>query len=106
MKAKRLDPTKRKEDILAVAVKCAESIGVANLRRDDIADHAGVARGLVSRYFNTMPQLRRAVMRYAVHTENLSIIAQGIAMRDPEALKVSPELRDRAIGTLSPSAVI
>jgi AcrR family transcriptional regulator len=100
---KRLDPTKRKEDILAVAVKRAELLGVANLRRDDIADVAEVARGLVSRYFNTMPQLRRAVMRYAVHNENLSIIAQGLAMRDPEALKASPELRDRAIASLSPT---
>jgi AcrR family transcriptional regulator len=97
----RLDPKVRKEQILAVAVARAELLGINGLRRDDVADSAGIARGLVSRYFNTMPQLRRAVMRHAVHHGNLTIIAQGIAMRDPEALKASPELQAKALASLA-----
>lgn len=101
MNTKRLDPKDRKAQILDVAVQLAEKIGVAGLRRDAIAEAAGVADGLVSRYFNTMTQLKRAVMRRAVHTENLTIIAQGIATRDPEALKASEELRNKALASLT-----
>jgi AcrR family transcriptional regulator len=97
----RLDPKERKQQILDVAVKLAEVVGVEGLRREGVAKGAEVADGLVSRYFNTMTQLRRAVMRRAVHTENLTIIAQGIAARDPEAMKASPELRAKALATLA-----
>ncbi len=99
--SKRLDPKVRKEEILAVAVAQASKVGLNGLRRDDVAKAAGVANGLVSRYFNTMLQLRRAVIRSAVHTENLALIAQGLAMREPEAMKASDELKKKALATLS-----
>lgn len=100
-KSKRLDPNARKEEILQVAVGIATKDGLNNLRRDAIAEAAGVANGLVTRYFETMTQLRRAVMRHAVHNENLPLIAQGIAMRDPQALKAPEELKQKALASLS-----
>lgn len=99
--SKRLDPKVRKEEILAVAVAHASVVGLNGLRRDDVAKKAGVANGLVSRYFNTMIQLRRAVLRSAVHNEILPLIAQGLAMREPEAMKASDELKKKALATLS-----
>jgi AcrR family transcriptional regulator len=99
--SKRLDPKVRKEEILAVAVAHASVVGLNGLRRDDIAQKAGVANGLVSRYFNTMLQLRRAVIRSAVHNEILPIIAQGLAMREPEAMKAPEALKQKALATLS-----
>lgn len=101
IKSKRLDPTARKEEILQVAVNIAAKSGLNNLRRDAIAEAAGVANGLVTRYFETMTQLRRAVMRYAVHNEVLPLVAEGIALRDPQALKASEELKKKALASLS-----
>lgn len=98
---KHLNPKVRKAMILAVAVNLAETVGLNGLRRDEVAKAADVANGLVSRYFNTMPQLRRAVIRSAVHTENLTLIAQALAMREPEAMKASDELKKKALATLS-----
>lgn len=98
--SKRLDPKVRKDEILAVAVQRAKALGINGLRRDDIAEHAGVANGLVTRYFNTMTQLKRAVIRFAVHNEILPLIAQGLATRDPEALKAPEELKTRALTSL------
>jgi AcrR family transcriptional regulator len=97
---KRLDPATRKEAILAVAVARAEACGLNGLRRDDIAEHAGVANGLVTRYFNTMTQLRRAVIRHAVKNELLPLIAQALAAREPEALKANEDLKKRALASL------
>jgi len=98
---KRLAPEVRKDEILAVAVRLAKDEGFNSLRRDAIAKAAGVAQGLVTRYFNTMPQLKRAVMRYAVHFEVLPIVAEGLAIRDTEALKASDALKQKALSTLS-----
>lgn len=98
--SKRLDPKVRKAEILAVAVQRASLLGLAGLRRDDVAQAAGVANGLVTRYFNTMTQLRRAVVRAAIHSENLPLIAQALANRDPDAMKAPEELRKRALASL------
>ena len=97
----RLDPKIRKDAILVAAVECAKLQGLSNIRRDTIAGYAGVANGLVSRYFSTMTQLRRAVVRYAVHNEVLPIVAQALALRDPEALKASDELKKKAVASLN-----
>jgi AcrR family transcriptional regulator len=99
--SRRLDPKVRKESILDVAIQRAMELGFDNIRRDDIADKAGVAQGLVTRYFTTMTQLKRAVMRAAVHRGILSIIAQGIVAKHPEALKASEELKQQALSSLS-----
>ncbi len=100
MKKSRLAPAARKADILAAAVRRAEKVGLGQLRRDDVANEAGVANGLVTRYFNTMSQLKRAVIRYAVHNEILAIVAQALAMREPEAMKAPEELKRAALATL------
>jgi AcrR family transcriptional regulator len=100
MISKRLAPEVRKEAILAVALERARSIGLNNLRRDDIAAHAGVANGLVSRYFSTMTQLRRAVVRAAIRQEVLPVLAQALASRDPDALKAPEDLQKRALASL------
>lgn len=96
----RLKPEIRRAQILEFAVQAAREHGYQRITRDDVARRAGVSTGLVTRYFNTMPQLKRAVMRYAVRHEILEIVAQGLAAADPHARKASQELKQRAIATL------
>lgn len=102
MSRKRLQPDDRKYQILTAALELATTPGgYKRLTRKAIADRVGCAEGLVSRYFATMPQMRRTVMRSAVLTENLHIIAQGLADGDPHAAKAPADLKARAIATLS-----
>lgn len=98
---KRLDPKVRKEEILVAAVEVAQLVGLSNMRRDAVAERAGVANGLVSRYFSTMLQLRHAVVRYAVQKQILSIIAQGLAAGEAEARKAPEDLKRKALASLS-----
>jgi AcrR family transcriptional regulator len=97
---KRFDPTDRQEQILTEALRQARALGYQNIQRAAIADALGVAHSLVNRYFKTMPDLKRQVMRAAVRTECLPVIAQGIALKDRHALKAPPALRERAIASL------
>lgn len=80
---------------------CARAKGYQNVRRADIAKQAGVSDALVSRYLSTMVQIKRTIMRQAVHTSDLRIVAQGLAAGDKIAGKAPPELKSRAIAALA-----
>ncbi len=102
MRKKRLLPDDRKYEILTAALIVAgEPGGWSKLTRDAVAREAKCADGLVSKYFGTMTAMRRTIMRSAVLTENLSILAQGLAMGDVHAQKADPELKARALNTLA-----
>lgn len=97
----RLARKDRKAQIMESAVIVATRDGFDKLTRELIAEQAEISPSLINQYFNTMTGLRRAVMRHAVRNEILSIIAQGIATRNPYAFKASAELIQRAVATLS-----
>ena len=94
----------RKQEILAAAVTVAFHTGWMKMTRSNVAFQAGVAEGLVNRYFSTMTQLRRAVMRHAVQNDMVKIVAEGIALRDAAAMKASEELKHRCGKYLSETA--
>lgn len=93
----RVDPKLRKEQILNTALDLAKKHGYHKITREAVAYHAKVSEGLISRYFNTMVQLRRALMRAAIHREIPEIIAQGIANNDDHVKKAPTELRNKAL---------
>ena len=97
----RKSPLDRKADILAAAVELAKTSGFTKVTRDAVAIAAGVSTGLVSHYYNTMPQLKRDLMRYAVRYDVAEVIAQGLSIRDPHAMKASPEQKQKALMTLA-----
>jgi DNA-binding transcriptional regulator YbjK len=92
----RADPKLRSEHILRTAVNAATLYGYNNMTREQVAEAAGVSMGLVSKYFKTMPQLRRDVMRYAVRNKILSVVAQGLAAGDKHAKKADEKLKREA----------
>lgn len=89
----------RREQILAAAMTMATDKGYSNLTRDGVAVTAGVAMGQVNHAFNTMAQLRRAVMRCAIQREILSIVGQGVALGDRVAIAAPDELKKRALAS-------
>lgn len=102
MTKRRMPPNDRKYEILTAALAvAARPGGWSKLTRDAVAREAQCADGLVSKYFGTMTAMRRTIMRSAVLTENLPIVAQGLAHGDPHAQKADPELKARALNTLA-----
>jgi len=96
----RMKPADRREEILDAAVRTAAAVGFSRMTRDDIARTSGCTPGLVSARLGTMERLRNEVMRRAVREEVLAVIAEGIALRHPHALKAPDDLRKRAAATL------
>lgn len=98
----RQNPDDRKYQILNAAVAFAEKPGgFSKLTRESIANEVGCSDGLISKYFGTMTNFRQTIVRSAILTENLSIIAQGLASGDIQAQKVPENLKARALKTLA-----
>lgn len=99
---KRLPANDRKQQILNAAMKVAgRPGGWAKLTRDAVAKEAECAEGLPSKYFGTMVNFKRAIMRAAITAENLAVIAQGLAAGDKCAQKADERLKKKALATLA-----
>ncbi len=98
----------RRDQILSAAMDIALTDGYDKLTRDGVADRANVAAGQVNRIFNTMPQLKRAVMRSTVaqleinpnNQRLLLILATGLSFRETPALNAPLELKQAALQLL------
>ena len=86
----------RIEKIMKAAMRLARKHGYQHVTRDNIAKEAGVTAGLVSARWGTMEQIKRAIMREAVKTDDVVIIMQGLAARDRQAQKASEEIKKQA----------
>lgn len=96
----RMSRRARHDEIMAAALRIACDIGYNRITREDIALAAGCSPALVSELFGTMCALRRSIARSAVANHVLPVIAQGLALRDPHALRAPAELRAVAAGSL------
>lgn len=94
----RADPALRKESILKVALELAERDGYQKITRQQIAEAAGVSTGVINQRFGTMDSLRNDIMRRAVKTQCLAVIAQGLVSWNPHAMKAPIELKEKALG--------
>lgn len=89
-----------RQKILEKAIAMATEDGFATLTRDGVAVAAGVAAGMVNKCFGTIEGLRCAVVAEAVRTENLGIVAQGLANGYEEARQAPMSLKARAFDYL------
>ena len=101
MTRQRLNPHDRKRLILEAAGRVALRAGFHAVTRELVACEAECATGLVSKYFGTVPGLRRALMREAVRQGHASIVADGLALRDPVAKKAPAALLEAARAILA-----
>ena len=89
-----------REKILEAAYQMAVRDGFNSLTRDSIAAEAETAKGAVNHHFGTVSVVRDEVMRMAIENEELSIIAQGIALGDTIAKSAPLDVRTKALATL------
>lgn len=94
----RMAPEDRKEQLLCAAIKIAEQVGYNKINRLMIVKELGgeVTDGLVNRYFGQRHSLRMAVLYAGIERENLTILAQGLALGDTYARKAPAALRKAA----------
>ena len=71
----------RKDEIVEVALKQAELLGLKSITRQQVAEGVGVATSLISHHFGTMNQLQRAVIRRAIKQNSIPVVAQAVVLK-------------------------
>lgn len=94
---RRLAPDTRQADLLTIALTIARNEGFHAVTRKRVAQAARVSPGLVTFRFLSTDLMREAVMTEAVRIGDLSIVADGIALRNPLALAAPLEMRMAAL---------
>lgn len=84
-----------KPAILGAAVSLARAKGLHNFSRIDVAHAAEVGESTVSYHFGQMPELRQAIVKYAVEHEILSILADARASRESTGVPMNEDLRKK-----------
>lgn len=93
MKHKRLQPYKRKFQILAAAIKVAKIQGYRQITREEVAAAAQVSEALINTYYGSIQHLRRCVILQAIKDEIPEIIAQHLVVTSDNSIEISPRLR-------------
>lgn len=91
--------TNRKLELLALGLALAEKEGIQNVSRAKLAERSGMSEALLS-YYWTATGFRADLLAAAILRENLTVIAQGLALRHPIALGAPLALRQAAAATL------
>ena len=101
MTRQRETATLRREQCIEAALELSKSKPYYRVTRNEIADAVGIAGTVVQWHFGTVCKMRRDIMRAAIRTERLDVIAQGIANQDAHAMKAPADLRARALAHLA-----
>ena len=97
MKSK-LNNTKNK--ILQAGIVVANEVGYTCATIEEIADEAGVVAGTIHHHFNCAENFKDSLVKYAIDTNQLKVIAQAIATGHRYTRCLPPNLREQAINSL------
>lgn len=95
-KRKRLAGAARRAILLTAACNLAVKRGYWAVTREAIAAECRVSPALVSHMLGSAHQMRREILRVAVAKEIVAIVAQGLVMRDPIAMRAPEHLINEA----------
>ncbi|HKF95953.1 MAG TPA: TetR family transcriptional regulator [Gammaproteobacteria bacterium] len=83
--------------ILSAAYDLAARDGWQAVRRDAVAQAAGVSAGTVSNAYGSLDALRDEVMRMAVSERHARLVLEGIVARHPAVAGADATLRAEAL---------
>jgi DNA-binding transcriptional regulator YhcF (GntR family) len=86
--------------IIECAIKYAINHGFHSLTIKKLARAIKMPESSIRTYFKVFKNFKKQVMLTAIRRKAYLVIAQGLAMRDSEALKISRALKKRAVKTL------
>lgn len=93
---KRLSVQARKNEIMQAGLKLAVRHGYMSLTREMVAKSAKCSPALITAHFGTFDAFRKQLMTHAIAVENLAIVAQGLVMKVPAAMRAPSALREKA----------
>jgi len=90
----------RREMIVRAGLLAAQQVGYQNLTRRIVARRAETSSSLIQFHFNTMEELRSAIVRQAIEDENLQVVAQALGVLHDDAVAAPEAVKTKAIAYL------
>lgn len=88
-------------EILRAALRIAKKHGISSVKRDAVAAEAQCASGTVNFHFQTVATLHTEVIREAIRTRALTVIAEAIVNGYSAARSVADPLRAEALAAFA-----
>ena len=89
----------RREQVLAAALQSAILVPYYDLRREDVAAVAGMAPSNINSYFGTMGELRQAMLKRAIETENINVLKRALGRNEPLVEKMPKALKEKVVAS-------
>lgn len=93
----RLGNEARRKNIIEAALKVIAKKGLANTHRQHIATEAGTSAANITTVFGSMKELIAEVIREAIVSRNLKVIAQAISTHHPRVRCLNRTLKREAM---------
>ena len=90
----------KREKMLKAGAALVKKRGLDGITRDDVAEKAGVSKGLVNYYFGDFDDFKSRLMAYAIEEEDERLLVHGLAAGDRIARKAPLALKDAALNSL------
>jgi AcrR family transcriptional regulator len=96
---KRKNPQVRYKEIINAGITLAEGMPLHEITREKVADQAGCAVSLINHYFGTVQDLKDAIIKKGVSTNNSKLIAAGFIANSKHVRNLSKGKRMAAINS-------
>ena len=90
----------RADEFALIGLKLAERSSYIQAKRELIAREAGTTTGTVNYALGGAAEVRDAIITKAVELENVTVVAQALALRHPIAMAAPQLLKARAVQLL------
>jgi AcrR family transcriptional regulator len=90
-----------REKITKAALSLAVKQGYRLVRRDDVAEKAGVSIGLVTHYFGGMEGLRDAIVKQALASNNLQVMAEALVAQHPAMAELTADQHNEVLSFIA-----
>lgn len=98
----RMTADSRKSSLLDAGVKLAAKTSFMTLDLVKVAELAGSSRPRILQLFPGSAAFRDAVLKHAIDTQALPVVAQGVVTKHRLCRRLSEETKRAALATLAP----
>ena len=97
---RRYSTAERRRITLEHGLVLAEQHGYGSLTSGQVAERMGVTGSAVRYHFESVDELKQAVLDFAISRRCWPVIAQGLAAKNPAAVGLPDDVKKKAVSSL------
>ncbi len=95
-----LGPDIRRAELIRAGLDLCRLTAYYEVTRDEVAAFAGVGSGSVNSYFGTINNYRQELIKAAIETRHLKILADAITRKESLVQGLDPQLKQEVLSSI------